>query len=384
MSRMQKISILSISLLAIMSSATISPVLSTIGDYFSDASDLMVKMVVSLPAIFIIPVTLITGKLIFYIKKKHLLYAGLILYLIGGLGGGLANSIEVLLMFRAIMGIGVGLLTPLTRGVIADFFKDRELVKMMGYSTATNNLGAIIATASAGLLSVLGWRYPFLVYGVAFVVLFLVVFFMPDSEIPLKQEGKTTITKNVWLIGLSHFYTIIIFFAIPSGLSFYIVQKGLGTDALTGILISLITVSSFLFGLVFLQIKEYLKENIVLVGLAMMTLGMLGIAVSNTIFLIAVSLFVVGMGLGVIAPNIYLHTSLESSKSDVTLSLAIVSCFSFLGQFTSPLINELIQNIFNYHDLASTFYISVGFGVLGIILLILNRYLKIYVPTTKR
>jgi hypothetical protein len=111
-----------------------------------------------------------------------------------------------------------------------------------------------------------------------------------------------------------------------------------------------------------------------------MTVGMLGVALSTTIFLVAVALFTVGIGLGILAPNIYLHTSLESSKRDVTLSLAIVSCFSFLGQFSSPLINELIQNAFNYHEPNATFMISVGFGIVGILLVIINTFVKAYVP----
>lgn len=378
MNRIQKIAILSISLLAIMSSAAISPTLPYIGDYFSDASELLVKMVISLPAIFIIPVTLITGRLIFYIKKKHLLYMGLSLFLIGGLGGALQNSIYMLLAFRAIMGIGIGLMLPLTRGIIADLFTGNDRAKMMGFSTAVNSLGGIIATVFAGILTIFGWRYPFLVYILGFVVLFLVIVYLPNQDIPSKETHKIHINRKVWLLGLSHFTIILMFYAVPSGLGFYIIEKELGSGVTTGLLISLVTIGSFLFGIYYYRIRTMFKGGTVLLGLILSTVGMFGIGLSYNLFGLSVALLFVGFGLGILAPNIYLQTSLDSNKNDITLSLAIVSCFSFLGQFSSPIINSFIQKLFNYYTVESTFTISTFIGVFGIIIVIINKFVKVY------
>ncbi len=381
MNKMQKIAILSISLLVIMSSAAVSPVLPYIGEYFSNSSELMIKMIISLPAIFIIPVALITGKLIFFIKKKHLLYIGLTLYLIGGLGGGLQNSIYLLLVFRAIMGIGIGVLIPLTRGIIADFFTGSERVKMMGYSSAFNNLGGIIATIFAGLLTVYGWRFPFLVYILAFVVLFLVIIYLPDQDIPPKETHKIQINKNVWMLGIGHYMMILTFFAVPSGLGYFISTNKFGGGATTGLLISIVTLGSFFFGIIFHRLRALLKGGTVLFGLSLLTLGMFGIGLSTNLFEVSLALILVGFGMGIVPPIIYLQTSLDSSKNDVTLSLAIVSIFSFLGQFSSPLINSLFQQIFNYNSVESTFIISTFIGLFTIAIVIINKIVKIYTPS---
>jgi MFS family permease len=107
---------------------------------------------------------------------------------------------------------------------------------------------------------------------------------------------------------------------------------------------------------------------------------MFGIGLAEQLFTVAVSLALVGFGLGILSTMVYLFTSLESSKNDVTLSLAIVSCFSFLGQFTSPIINQFIQDIFGTHSVESTFFISGYIGILAIIIVIVNQYIKIYTP----
>ena len=381
MNKMQKISILSISLLVIMSSAAISPVLPEIGEYFSNSSELMIKMVISLPYIFIIPVALITGRLIFYIKKKHLLCIGLSLYIIGGLGGGLQNSIYALLVFRAIMGIGMGVLIPLTRGIIADFFTGNERVKMIGYSSAFNNFGGIIAYISAGLLTVYGWRYPFLVYILAFVVLFLVVIYLPEQDIPPKETHKTHINRNIWMLGIGLYMMILIFFAIPSGLAYFVSSNNFGGGATTGILIAIVTLCAFFVGIIFHRIRSLLKGGTVIFGLSLLTLGMFWIGISTNLVEVALALVLVGFGMGIVSPAIYLQTSLDSSKSDVTLSLAIVSIFSYLGRFSSPLINSFLQQIFNYHSVKSTFIISTYIGLFTIAIVIINKAVKIYIPS---
>ena len=378
MNKKQKIAILSISLLIIMSSSAISPALPYIGEYFSDSSELMIKMVISLPAIFIIPVTLITGRLIFYIKRKHLLYIGLSLYIIGGLGGALQNSIYFLLAFRALMGIGIGVLIPLTRGVIADLFTGKERVKMMGYSSAVNNLGGIIATVLAGLLTVYGWRYPFLVYILAFVVLILVILYLPNQDIPSKETHKIHINRNVWILGFTHYMMILTFFAVPAGLGYFISANNFGGGFVTGLLISLVSLLSFILGMVFHYLNSFLKGGTVLSGLILLTLGMLGIGLSTSLLELTISLVFVGFGMGIIPPMIYLQTSLVSSKNDVTLSLAIVSIFSFLGQFSSPLINSFFQTIFNYHSVGSPFIISALIGLITIVVIIFSKFINMY------
>ena len=169
------------------------------------------------------------------------------------------------------------------------------------------------------------------------------------------------------------------FYAVPSGLGYFITEKGLGSGVTIGLLISIVTIASFVLGIIFHYIKDYLKGWTVTTGLLLLTLGMLGIGLSYNIFGLAISLSLVGIGLGIVAPNIYLQTSLDSSN-DVTLSLAIVSCFSFLGQFTSPIINGFIQDVFNYHSTESVFIISAYIGAFAIIIVIINKFIKVYVP----
>lgn len=261
MNRSGKLAILSISLLTIMASAAISP------------------------ALFIIPVTLLTGKLVFIFKKKTLLITGALLYVFGGTSGAFANSIWVLLFFRAVMGIGVGLLLPLARGLIADFFKGEERTQMMGFATSFNNLGGIISLVVAGILSMYSWRYPFFIYLLGFVVIYMVIVHMPDQEIKEKPNTKVEVSKNVWLLGIGMYYMMLMFYPLVPEISIYIDKVNLGTTFTTGILISIITFGSLILGLIFQKIKFKLKGLTPIVGLSLITAGMFMTAIVLNIYI---------------------------------------------------------------------------------------------------
>jgi len=68
-----KIAILSISFLIIMSANVVSPVLADIHYHFSAVHPQLVKMIITLPALMIIPFSFLTAPLIKKFEKKMLL-----------------------------------------------------------------------------------------------------------------------------------------------------------------------------------------------------------------------------------------------------------------------------------------------------------------------
>ena len=373
-----KLAILSISLLTIMSSAAISPALSSIQYHFYNVDVRYIKMIITLPALFIIPITLLTGKLVLIFRKKTLLITGAILYVIGGVSGAFANTIWVLLAFRSVMGIGVGLLLPLARGLIADFFNGEERSQMMGFATSFNNLGGIISLIIAGFLSVYSWRYPFFIYLLGFVVIYMVIKYLPDQEIKEKTTTKVEVNKNVWLLGFGMFYMMQMFYAVPTFLSIYIDEVNLGTTFTTGILIAITTLGSLLFGMFFQKVRFKLKGLTPIVGLSFITLGMYIIAAVLNIYVIGFAMLIIGFGLGIVSPMLYLLSTTESKPKDTTFALALMSSFSFFGQFSSPFVLELMQNIFNNNEPNSAFLLSSYIGVIGIVGVLINKKVRVY------
>lgn len=86
------------------------------------------------------------------------------MYIVFGCGAGLFSNIYLVLVCRALVGVGVGIIMPMSTGLITYYFTRDKQDVLMGYSSAMNMLGGVVATLIAGALAMINWRMSFLVY----------------------------------------------------------------------------------------------------------------------------------------------------------------------------------------------------------------------------
>lgn len=115
-SRMVTATILSMSLLTVMAAAAIAPAMGIIKEHFSGASDLMIQLVISLPALFIIITNLFFLPISRVWHTRTIAATGLTIYFLAGAGCFFVSDIYVLLSMRALLGVSVGLIMPLSTG----------------------------------------------------------------------------------------------------------------------------------------------------------------------------------------------------------------------------------------------------------------------------
>jgi MFS family permease len=218
-----KISILSISLLTVMASAAISPALAKIRQAFPGTDITLIKLVLTLPSLLIIPFSLLGGWLAGRMKKKQILLLGLIIYFLGGVGGGFAKNITQLLIIRGIFGVGVGLIIPLSISLIADLYEKEERAKMMGLSGSVSHFGGVIFLLLSGWLACMSWRYAFGVYGLSVLIMFTVFFWLPELE-SKKAQGpvKSQLPFGVYICSVLGILMMVAFYAAPTNLAMFI------------------------------------------------------------------------------------------------------------------------------------------------------------------
>ena len=73
---------------------------------------------------------------------RTLTMVGLALYTVGGAAAGLFNSIWAVLVMRALVGVGVGMIMPLSTGLLTYYFAPEKREGLMGLSSAANQLGS--------------------------------------------------------------------------------------------------------------------------------------------------------------------------------------------------------------------------------------------------
>src|ERR1041384_3960880 len=116
------------------------------------------------------------GKMADLYSKKLLIQLSLGLYVAGSLLAGLTPNVEILIVSRAVQGIGAGGVTALAMVVMAAMIPPRELGRYSGIFGAVFGVGTIAGPLIGGLMvdtSWLGWRWCFFI-GVPFTLLSII------------------------------------------------------------------------------------------------------------------------------------------------------------------------------------------------------------------
>jgi len=104
----------------------------------------------------------IYGKLADLYGRKPLFLAGTALFLLGSVASGLAQSMEQLIVFRALQGLGAGAVQPLVLTIIGDIFELSERAKVQGFFSGVWGVASVIGPAIGGLIvDHFSWRWVF-------------------------------------------------------------------------------------------------------------------------------------------------------------------------------------------------------------------------------
>jgi EmrB/QacA subfamily drug resistance transporter len=105
---------------------------------------------------------LIYGKLADLYGRKPILIFGISIFLIGSILCGLATSMEMLIVYRLIQGLGAGAVTPVATTIIGDIYTKEERAQIQGYLSSVWGISAVSGPAIGGLLvEYVSWRYVF-------------------------------------------------------------------------------------------------------------------------------------------------------------------------------------------------------------------------------
>ena len=104
------------------------------------------------------------GKLSDLYGRRLLYQIGITVFLIGSVLSGIATSMEQLIIFRAIQGLGAGALVPLGMTIIGDIFTLQERTKMQAYFGGVWGLSSVIGPLVGGFITdQLSWRWVFFI-----------------------------------------------------------------------------------------------------------------------------------------------------------------------------------------------------------------------------
>jgi MFS family permease len=348
--RGRNITLLLAATLTIMSGATIAPSLPAIEAHFegSENVEILTRLVLTLPALFIVFCAPFAGGLADRFGRRPLLIAAALLYGIGGMSGLMADSLAGLLVGRAALGIAVaGVMTTVT-ALIGDYFTGQARDRFMGLQSAFVGIGGLVFLTGGGLLAELHWRAPFAVYGLSLLLIPAIMAFINEpgrSRISGGAAMGQTDETTAWLaVSIVYFVAVlnsIAFYLIPTQLPFHLSEMGMGAPTLSGFAIGLGNVVGAGVSLSYARLRSRLGIAGVFglaFGLKAVGYVLLGLATSYAIVLVGVG--VVGLGLGMMMPNIAAAAMAAAAPSMRGRVAGGMTASVFAGHFISPFVSQ--------------------------------------------
>jgi EmrB/QacA subfamily drug resistance transporter len=94
--------------------------------------------------------------------RKPVILFGLGVFVVGSALCGFSQSMEQLILFRALQGLGAGAVQPISFTIAGDIFEPRQRARIQGLFSAVWGVAAIFGPAVGGLMtSTVGWRWVF-------------------------------------------------------------------------------------------------------------------------------------------------------------------------------------------------------------------------------
>lgn len=160
---------------------------------------------------------LIYGKLADLFGRKPILFIGMTLFLIGSILCGFAISMEQLIVFRLIQGLGAGAVMPIATTIVGDIYSTQERAKIQGYLASVWGISAVLGpVVGGGIVYYLSWEYIFWVnIPLGIMAIIGIGLFLHEPE----REKKVSIDyKGAILLTLS--LSTILFWLVEGGQSF--------------------------------------------------------------------------------------------------------------------------------------------------------------------
>lgn len=339
--------------------------------------ELLSRMMLTLPALFIAISAPFAGWLIDKFGRKKLLLITMALYAVAGTSGYYLDNLFALLAGRALQGIAVaGMMTTVTT-LVADYFPPGTArSRFVGTQGAFMALGGMIYIPLGGYLAEVHWRLPFLLYLIVVPAIPMALAWLPDvnkllglkpnpsnpdqpSPNPALDKPKpVAVPRTIYGVYAVAMFAQITFFMLPVQVPFLLESLPGVTRGQGGVAIAVTTLFAAVASFGYQYARRWMGfGHVYAFSFTLMAVGFLVIGLSDTYTVLTVGMAIAGLGAGMTSPN---HSVWVMELAPPHLRgrlMGGVASAIFMGQFLSPI---LTQPVAAYTTLNNAFVVSAA------------------------
>lgn len=383
--QMKKIALLSLSLI-LTSAYSVSIVLPSLLQHFSEYTTAQVEMLISAPSFAITVMIVLNAWLSRYMKDRPMIVGGLLLLSVSGMVPVFVQEYPVMFASRIFLGIGIGLINAKAISIFSEYYEGREKTALLGYRGSAEVLGSAVMTLVAGKLVLIRWNLAFWVYALGFVIVLLYLVWVPGSMEPGQSAGaekesleaeadgkRECWKKEVLPIAYAVFagFVICIYCSNSLRVPMLILEKKLGTESEASIILTLMMLMGIAAGVYFGKLTMWWKEKLPGVGCLMLGAGMLLTAYAGNLPLIGVGISIVGFFYTVLVTYSFHQISERIPQSSINTATSIVLVGCNLGAACSPFVLKWMGRFSEGVSVPFVGYAGM-MGVLGIVLIVVT------------
>lgn len=388
--QMKKIALLSLSLI-LTSAYSVSIVLPSLLQHFSEYTTAQVEMLISAPSFAITVMIVLNAWLSRYMKDRPMIVGGLLLLSVSGMVPVFVQEYPVMFASRIFLGIGIGLINAKAISIFSEYYEGREKATLLGYRGSAEVLGSAVMTLVAGKLVLIRWNLAFWVYALGFVIVLLYLVWVPGSmetgqsagsqsaraekeSLEAEADGKRECwKKEVLTIAYAVFagFVICIYCSNSLRVPMLILEKKLGTESEASIILTLMMLMGIAAGVYFGKLTMWWKEKLPGVGCLMLGAGMLLTAYAGNLPLIGIGISIVGFFYTVLVTYSFHQISEQIPQSSINTATSIVLVGCNLGAACSPFVLKWMGRFSEGVSVPFVGYAGM-MGVLGIVLIVVT------------
>lgn len=295
----------------------------------------------------------------------------LVLFTIGGVMGYFVDSMPMLIFTRVLVGLGYGLMMPMSVGLLSYFYEKDEQQKLNGYIVILTSVISIISMALVGYLASVSWRLCFTVYLFGIPCLWYSWKYIPNITLNSpKNRLSWGLIKRIWPYAVGMFSIMIMYFALLNNCAKIVISEGTVSDAGVGVIMSVQTFASLLTGVFMDRIKRALGQNTKYAIWGFALISMLALSVPNDILFLIIGLVSFGIALAMAVGLFNASACVMCLKEESLSATSVVSFTRCLGQFGSPILISAVQGAVGVRSARFPYYFGLVLTVVMLLIFI--------------
>lgn len=363
--------------LSVLVTALLGPSLPLMQQHFADVPgvDYLVPLTMAVPMLMMALLSVFVGLLSDRVGRKRLLVGATLLYGFFGTAPLYLEGLGAIVASRSALGVMEAVLMTVSTTMIGDYYRGAQRERFMALQVTVASTSAFLLNNLGGVIAEHGWRAPYMVYAISFVLVPLMAFYLweplahgRDGQV-LAEHGDDTPFSARLLGGICAMgiVTGLVFLVVPVHFAYLFNAIGVQAPAQIGMAYGLnslgVITGTLVFGWVFARRLPVALQ----IGLSSLVaaVGFLLMQQAHSYETLVLAGMLNGLGCGILLPTMVTWTmrSLPLAQRGMGNG-AFQSSFCF-GEFLSALTVVGLQNLLGGQRAAAVGVIGLALALLG-------------------